>query len=82
MTFEQMRNEGKEPQPANGVICKNCGCGNLERYGGGALVTGTVRRYRRCRNCGAQFETRQPPERILREVEPRDEPTVLKVRTA
>lgn len=65
--------------------CDRCGCKELERYGGTALPTGTLRRYRRCRNCGKRFQTSQPPERIVREVEPRsdeDDRPVLKVRSA
>lgn len=83
MTFDEMRNEGKDPQPTNGVICPSCGCGHLDRYGGSELPTGTLRRYRQCRNCGKKWLSSQPPEKIVREVESRgDDGPVLKVRTA
>lgn len=86
MTFDEMRNDGREPQPTNGIICPKCGAGNLQRYGGVPLATGTIRRYRKCRNCGTPYVTSQPPERIVREVESKpddeDERPVLKVRSA
>lgn len=65
--------------------CDRCGCAHLDRYGGTTQSTGTMRRYRRCRNCGKRFLTTQPAEKIVREVDPRDdedERTVLRVRTA
>jgi len=84
MTFDEMRNDGRAPEPTNGVLCPSCGCGHLDAYRTSWLVTGTVRRYRKCRNCGKRWVTSTPPEKIVREVESRgeDEPPVLKVRTA
>jgi transcriptional regulator NrdR family protein len=71
---------------AGSLTCPKCGCGHLERYGGSPLATGTIRRYRKCRNCGTPFVTSQPPERIVREVETtkedEEERPVLKVRMA
>lgn len=68
-------------------ICPKCGCGHLEANSTRELPTGTIHRYRYCRNpkCGARFLTSQPQERIVREVKPHrseDEPPVLKVRSA
>lgn len=88
MSFDEMRNDGREPERTNGVICKNCGAGNLEPSNTGRLPSGTITRYRYCRNCGKRYETRQQPEQITREVKPHkaddeDEgPPTLKVRTA
>lgn len=87
LTFEQMKNDGREPERTNGLTCPKCGCGHLDANNSGNLPSGTKRRYRYCRNCGTGFETRQPPERIIREVKPHkaedeEEQPVLKVRTA
>jgi hypothetical protein len=55
--------------------CPGCGCKQFKNYGTRRLSTGTVRRYIICRNpnCGKRFLEVQPPPRIVREIEPRDE---------
>lgn len=85
MTFDEMRNDGRDPQPTNGVVCPHCGCGHLENYRTSGLPTGSVRRYRQCRNCAKKWVSTQPPEKIVREVESKpdeDDGPVLRVRTA
>jgi len=85
LTFDEMRSDGNKPEPTNGVFCPRCGCGHLKTYGTMPLTTGSRQRYKRCRNCKTRFLTSQPPERIVREVESKedeDEGPVLKVRMA
>lgn len=70
-TLEEMGQDGRR----KGVVCPKCGAAHMERIGGRALATGTIRRYRKCRNesCGATFVTSQPAENITREVVPDDD---------
>jgi len=67
-------------------VCPGCGCKQFKTYGTRTLSTGTVRRYILCRNpcCQKRYLEMQPPPRIVREIEPRDEDErpVLKVRMA
>lgn len=79
---EQLQSGGS----VNPLVCPHCGCGHLENYRTSGLPTGSVRRYRQCRNCGKKWVSTQPPEKIVREVESKpdedDERPVLKVRIA
>lgn len=74
LTLAEMANRSAN---SNGRMeCLKCGCrdfrADLTRQG-----VAVTFRYRVCRNCGTKFFTEQPPEKILRVVEPRkksDEP--------
>lgn len=66
--------------------CPACGCKQFSRNGTRRLSTGTVTRYIICRNphCQKRYLESQPPPRIVREIEPRDddEKPVYKMRRA
>lgn len=85
-TAQQLQNRTLAAECGSGLICPHCGCGHLENYRTSGLPTGSVRRYRQCRNCQKKWVSSQPPEKIVREVESpkadEDERPVLKVRMA
>jgi len=50
------------------LVCPKCGCQDFRTYRTSQGVVATFR-YKRCRNCGHQLLTTQPPEQMIRSVE-------------
>lgn len=50
------------------LVCPKCGCCDFRTYKTQQGHQSTFR-YKRCRNCGHQLLTTQPPEQMIRSVE-------------